>query len=190
VAISIGSAEILAISALHTAPEHWLDLSLCLCRNAPPPVATVQDGDGRQRSALPPEPIRNQGASMPASIVIVHDHLLFLERAASTLRAAGHDVAVFADPMLALDAIEAAERLQLLITRLTFPKGKPNGISLALMARNKRPGVKVIFAARKGQEMHTAGIGELVPHPVDLSKLAEAVARLLHENQSNPIGQS
>ena len=41
--------------------------------------------------------------------------------------------------MTALSALENADRADVLITRLTFPPGNPNGVSLALMARAKRP---------------------------------------------------
>ena len=50
--------------------------------------------------------------------------------------------------MAALDALENAQRVEVLITRVRFPPGKPNGIALALMARHKRPGIKVLFTAR------------------------------------------
>jgi len=43
--------------------------------------------------------------------------------------------------MTALSALENADRADVLITRLTFPPGNPNGVSLALMARAKRPSI-------------------------------------------------
>jgi hypothetical protein len=66
-----------------------------------------------------------------------------------------------------------------LVTRTFYPQGRPNGISLALMARRKRPGIKIVFTSREEKERFTEGIGELVPHPVSLPALVEAVSRAL-----------
>jgi hypothetical protein len=38
--------------------------------------------------------------------------------------------------------------------------GQPNGVSLALMARTKKPRVKVLFVALPETQEHTAGVGE------------------------------
>ena len=63
------------------------------------------------------------------------------------MAAAGYDVTAFTDTISALAALEAAQWLELLITRVIFPPGQPNGVALAIMARVKKPGVKVLFAA-------------------------------------------
>jgi hypothetical protein len=68
---------------------------------------------------------------MPARIVIVHDEPEFAE----------------ANSMSGIDALEHAEHIELLIARVRFPSGTPNGAALARMARLKRPGIKVLFAA-------------------------------------------
>ena len=117
---------------------------------------------------------------MPASIVIVHNDHMFLESRATALRAAGHSVATFDDPMAAMDALETASRVEVLVTRGTFPTGKPNGVSLALVTRTKRPLLKVVFAARPGLERFAEDIGEVVP-PEDEAKVVEAVTRALDE---------
>jgi hypothetical protein len=54
---------------------------------------------------------------MPARIVIVHDDADFTRRMAAVLWAGGHEVAVFEEPLLAHDAIEAAQRVEVLIVR-------------------------------------------------------------------------
>jgi hypothetical protein len=46
---------------------------------------------------------------------------------ATALRNAGYELASFIDPRLALDALDAARTVELLITRVIFPAGKPNG---------------------------------------------------------------
>jgi DNA-binding NtrC family response regulator len=116
---------------------------------------------------------------MPAQIVLVHDVRKFANEAAMALRDAGYQVAVFNDPMQALDALDVAATVELLITRVNFAEGKPNGVSLALMARNQRPEVKVIFTARAEARPHTEGIGELVAAPIRIPELVAAVKRLL-----------
>ena len=74
---------------------------------------------------------------MPARIVMVHDEVEVLARAAA-LAAAGQDVAMFEDPMAALAVLEGRHNVELLITRVIFASGKPNGLSLALMAKHMR----------------------------------------------------
>jgi DNA-binding NtrC family response regulator len=114
---------------------------------------------------------------MSANIAIVYDEPAFLARAATALRHAGFNSVVFADPIEALNGIEADQRIDALVTRVTFPVGMPHGISLALMLRTKYPTLRVVFVARSERREYTEGIGELVPHPVDLEKLVEAVKR-------------
>jgi DNA-binding NtrC family response regulator len=114
---------------------------------------------------------------LSANVVIVHDEPAFVDQAAAALQHAGFSAVAFADPMVALDRIGSGQPIDVLVTRVTFPQGKPNGLSLALVLRVKHPLLKVVFAARTGQIEHTEGVGELVPHPVDLEKLVEAVER-------------
>jgi two-component SAPR family response regulator len=116
---------------------------------------------------------------MPAAIVLVHDDAEFVEQVVTALRSTGREVAVFSDPMAALDALTEAETVELLITRINFPPGKPHGISLALVARGKRPNIKVLFTARPEFADHVEDIGEFLPVPVKTAKLLAAVERLV-----------
>ena len=120
---------------------------------------------------------------MRASVAIVHNDPTFLEIAAVALRDAGHDVVAFDDSMTALNEINAAGHFEVLITRVSFPEGKPNGASLALVLRTKYPRLKAIFAARAEWQTYIEGIGELIPHPVDLPKLVETVTRAAEEGR-------
>src|SRR5215472_9476924 len=108
---------------------------------------------------------------MPARIVFVHDDPEFLEPATAALRSAVHDVMTFSASMEALAALEESETVELLITRVRFPEGTPHGIALARMGQSKRPGLKVIFTAREDMEEFTEGLGELIPHPVNIPDL-------------------
>jgi DNA-binding NtrC family response regulator len=116
---------------------------------------------------------------MSARVVIVHDDRGFLDPLASALRRAGHSVAGFSDPMAALTALDAPEKIALLITGVQFPPGKPNGVALACMARSKRRKIQVIFTARAEFAEYSEGLGTFIAVPVDLAEVVATVGRLL-----------
>jgi CheY-like chemotaxis protein len=116
---------------------------------------------------------------MPARIILVQSNPELLDAAAATIRAAGHDVMTFADPIEALAALEQHAAVELLITRLRFGPGKPHGRSLALMAKLRRPGLKILFTALPEFRDQADHIGEFLPHPVDPAELATTINRLL-----------
>jgi hypothetical protein len=62
---------------------------------------------------------------------------------------------------------------------VNFPPGKPNGVSLALMTRTRRPNIRIVFAAVAETEPYTVGIGEFLPMPVHIPDLVATVLRLL-----------
>ena len=116
---------------------------------------------------------------MPAPVLIVHEDLNTRELALSALRAAGHEAVAFADPIVALDAIEADSRVRVLVTSVTFPTSKPNGVSLGRIVRVKRPGVKIVFIAALEDHPFTEGVGEALPLALEPQALADTVGRLL-----------
>ena len=116
---------------------------------------------------------------MPARVVVVHDDASFLNYLVSALQGAGYDVTAFSDSIAALYALEAAERVEILITRITFPEGTPHGVSLALMARTKRRVVKVLFVVRPEMVHHAEGVGEILVMPVTAEALLEKVKEML-----------
>ncbi len=118
---------------------------------------------------------------MPAHIVVVHDDPAFIERVVTALTAAGYDVAAFTNTIRAIGALEAAQHIEVLITRVLFPMGQPNGVALARMARMKRTGVKVLFTALPETQEHTVGVGEFLPAPVATSDIVEMVGKMLSE---------
>jgi len=117
--------------------------------------------------------------SVPARIVVVHDDPEFAEQVVSALAGLGHDAVAFTDPMKALEALDDPKKIELLITRVRFQPGKPNGVSLARMARQKRPRIKVLFTALPEFAELVDGVGEFMPLPVELPELMAAVERLL-----------
>jgi DNA-binding NtrC family response regulator len=116
---------------------------------------------------------------MPARIVLVHDGSDFLRKAAAAIRAAGYEVAAFDRSMAALDALRNGQSVQLLITRVEFPPGSPHGVSLANVARNKIPNLKVLFIARPEHRRYTDGASEFMPAPVSIPELIDRVSELL-----------
>jgi CheY-like chemotaxis protein len=86
---------------------------------------------------------------MPARIVVVHDDPYFREHLTTSLNDSGYEAIAFEDSLLAWDALGRANRIEVLITRVQFEAGKPYGIALAQWARSNRPGVHVLFTARR-----------------------------------------
>lgn len=119
---------------------------------------------------------------MPATVVIVHDDSTLAAQTKAALEQKGLDVAVFSDPMAALPALEHARSADLLITRVNFGPGRPHGVSLALMARSRRPKIKVLFVTRPENRQHTEGLGELLPAPASVDDVVAAAERLLSGN--------
>jgi DNA-binding NtrC family response regulator len=120
-----------------------------------------------------------EGFNIPARVVVVHSAQEYLDQVAAALGRAGFDAAAFSDPMPALEALEAAHRIEVLVTCIEFAKGKPNGVALARMARMKRPGLKVLFAALPEFERYAEGLGTFMAAPVTASDIVSAVSRLL-----------
>jgi DNA-binding NtrC family response regulator len=123
---------------------------------------------------------------MPARIVMVHDDEAFVVAAAVALRSAGYSIVTFADPMLALEALLDARTAELLITRIEFAPGKPNGVALARMSMAKRSGMKVVFTARPEFAKHADGLGVFLASPVDVADLVATVAGLLKNGATEP----
>jgi len=117
---------------------------------------------------------------MPAPVLVVHDERDTREGILTALLAAGHDAVGFRDPMTALDTIESDTRVRVLVTRVDFGPGKLNGVALARMVRHKRPSVRTVLVCQLENGRHVAdGVGEFLPHPVDLPVLVDAVSRHL-----------
>lgn len=120
---------------------------------------------------------------MPAQVVVVLQEAAVAEELAEAIRTSGRTVRSFTDPLEALEALEQAEKAELLITCIGFPPGKPNGKSLALMGRMRRPGIKLIFLTRPGEDQHVCDLGECLPLPADVPKLTAMTTTLLSGTQ-------
>jgi DNA-binding NtrC family response regulator len=113
--------------------------------------------------------------------IVVHDDDETRELATNALRDAGYEVIAFTSPMQALDAMDAATRIRVVVTRVDFGSGKLNGAALARMVRLRQPATKVVFVARDQNRGHTTELGEFLPMPLDPKALADVVGRLLVE---------
>jgi DNA-binding NtrC family response regulator len=118
---------------------------------------------------------------MPAPVVLVHADREFLTTAEAALRTAGLGVAAFSSSLAALAALEVAAIAEVLITCANFPKASdPNGISLALLARTRRPDIKVIFHVPQELARYGDGIGALLLiGPVGPADIVAAVQEVL-----------
>lgn len=116
---------------------------------------------------------------MPARIVVVLNEQEIAEEATSALRAQGQDAVALVDPMTALEALEGAERIEVLVTCLDFAPGKPNGVALGCMARLKRPGIRVLFVGPADLESLAEELGTFMPSPVTGPQVVERVLQTL-----------
>jgi hypothetical protein len=97
----------------------------------------------------------------------------------AALNLAGHQVAVFPDPLAAWDALGAARLTDVLITRVRFPRGKSNGLALAHMARINRRGIQIIFTALPEFARESQDNGVFLPHPVPVPHVVKTVELFL-----------
>ena len=121
---------------------------------------------------------------MPARIMIVNGDQTFLDAAVSALREANYEAAAFADPLLAIDALKTLQRAELLITRMQFGLGQPHGVSLGLMARQRKPSIQLLFTTSIELAGHAKDLGEVLITPVSIPDLVAAVDRLLRPGGS------
>ena len=121
--------------------------------------------------------------AVPSPIVIVLDEPGFGDEVAAALNVGGHEALAVPDSMAALGQLESASRIELLATAVEHPPGKPNGVALALMARTKRPGIKVLFIGPPQLAGYTAGIGGFMAAPVSVSQIVDGITQLLKAEQ-------
>jgi CheY-like chemotaxis protein len=150
-----------------------------------PERPTSGDSAWREMAAVSSFPSREAGTTeregsnpMPAAVLVVHDERSTRELAVSVLRAAFLDAVEFADPIAALEAIEANSHVRVLVTRVMFGPNKLDGIALARMVRFRRPGTKVVFVAAD-YAPQAEGLGVFLPMPLNPDIFVATVGRLL-----------
>ena len=122
---------------------------------------------------------------MPATVVVVLDDPDFAGKVVRSLMEAGHDAIAFPDSMIALNSLEDAHHIELLVTSLDHAPSKPNGVSLALMARTRLPGLRAIFVGPSSAAHWVGGLGALMA-PVDVEEMVATIAAMLEAEDSQP----
>jgi DNA-binding NtrC family response regulator len=119
---------------------------------------------------------------MPAQVVIVHKDQTFRSKAASAVAAEGCSVATYRDALAAMNALEGARLLEVLITSLNFEIGRSNGVSLARMARFRKSSIQTIFLVEPDMQdspPDLQDLGILLFEPISLVTLVETVRECL-----------
>ena len=121
---------------------------------------------------------------MPAPVVLVHDDRDFLASAGAALRAAAIEVAAFSSSLAALEALEQASIVKVLVARDNFAaRGDPNGISLVLVARRRRPALKAVILCGPDAVQFGAPVGSILEEPAAPAEIVAVVTRLLAEDE-------
>jgi CheY-like chemotaxis protein len=116
--------------------------------------------------------------SMPR-ILVVDDDAGSAAAIAHALRAREFGVVVAPDYRLALQELESARRLDLLISDIVMP-GRVNGLALSRMARMRRPDLKVIYiTAYDIFGVEREALGPVLRKPVDEENLVAEIRRML-----------
>jgi CheY-like chemotaxis protein len=115
--------------------------------------------------------------SSVSRILVVDDDAGSAAAIAHALRAREFEVVVAPDYLLALEELESARRLDLLISDIVMPQ-RVNGLALSRMARMRRPDLKVIYVtAYDIPGVEREALGPILRKPVDEENL---VAEVLH----------
>ena len=79
------------------------------------------------------------------TILVTEDDEASRYAAVKQLSAAGYNVIAVADSMAALSQLDGSQGIDLLLLDVVKPTGSPHGLSLAQMARRRRPTIPIIF---------------------------------------------
>jgi CheY-like chemotaxis protein len=112
-------------------------------------------------------------------ILLVDDDKVFGEAVGQTLRHAGFQVTVATNFTAALERLEAALPLDLLLADIVMPSGV-NGVALSRMARLRRPDLKVLYLT--GYHIPGAdreALGPILLKPIDDARLINEVEQAL-----------
>ena len=117
---------------------------------------------------------------MVAPVVIAHDDPEFLRNVEATFRSIGIEPAAFQSSIAALEAVERADTVRVLVTRDNFSgRGDPNGISLLMVARRRVPDLKAVFVCSDATRHLAADYGVAFSEPVAPTDIVQVVQQLL-----------
>jgi CheY-like chemotaxis protein len=115
------------------------------------------------------------------TILLVEDDETFRYTAARHLTEAGYVVITAPDSMAALRELSSGCTIDLLLTDIVMPQGKPHGIALARMARMRRTRLPVVLMTgydglfRSDEELP----GPIFSKPIDMAALTAAIGEQL-----------
>jgi DNA-binding response OmpR family regulator len=115
-----------------------------------------------------------------ATILLVEDDEILREIIEFTLRDEGYDVVATGDSMAALDLLDTRQ-IDLVMTDIVMPIGKPHGIAVARMARTQNNQVPLIIVTSDpslAKEVDTP-LAEVFVKPLDMNKVLETMAQML-----------
>jgi len=120
-------------------------------------------------------------AKSELTVLLVEDEALILIDSAEMLRALGHRVIEAASAEAAMQALETAESLDVLVTDFGLPG--LSGANLALRARQRWPLLGVVFATGRSSDAVTDALpGAVVLNkPYGAEDMARAIAAALHD---------
>lgn len=127
---------------------------------------------------------------MRAHVLVVHDDHLFTVQLMTALRLAGHDVTAFADPIEAWDYIAHSQHVDVLVTRVDFPRNRSNGAALAMRAHIEDPNIQVLFTTDLQWAGQTDGLGTFMQAPITVPDVVKAVADLLASADVHKAGRA
>jgi CheY-like chemotaxis protein len=87
----------------------------------------------------------HMGASEAKHILVVEDDAAFRRLVARMLAGAGFKVTLAEDFRAAMQILDGADAIDLLLADIGLPQGTPHGLSLGCAARVHRPALKVLF---------------------------------------------
>jgi CheY-like chemotaxis protein len=123
-------------------------------------------------------------------ILLVEDDGSYRYSLTRTLEHAGYEVTAYEDYQGALKLLEGPETIDLLLTDIRLPPRSPHGISLAHMARTRRPNLPMLFVtafAEYADEV-PAELGGTLIKPVETDQLLSAVADAIGRRKSGTQG--
>jgi DNA-binding NtrC family response regulator len=138
--------------------------------------------------AKPTSGRESEAPQMPNRILVIEDDEATRYAYEQVLKAAGYQTAGFGDYFAAAPEIDAGAGA-LLVVDMQLPAGTPQGLSVARMAQNHRPGVPIIFVTDHPEmaKLVDAETGSIMLKPIDLGLLVATVRELLAASPSIPI---
>jgi DNA-binding NtrC family response regulator len=125
---------------------------------------------------------------MPNRILVIEDDKPTRYAYQRALEAAGYPTEGFRTYFDAADEIDNGAGA-LLVVDLQLPAATPQGVSIARMARYRRPGLPIIFVTGHPEtaELVDEEVGPIMLKPIDLGLLVATVRDLLKAAPTRPI---